>query len=155
MLLCTVPSGKERDAYLPLFRLAEDSEQQLRSYYQTGELYAYRDHTGHARGIVLVLPTVIEEVELKAVAIDAAVQGLGIGQQMVKAVLARLRRAEVRRVIVGTGSCGIGQLAFYQKLGFRLWLIERDFFTADRGYPSGITENRIPLRDMVWMDLEL
>jgi GNAT superfamily N-acetyltransferase len=149
------PSGKERDTYLPLFRLAEDSEPQLCSYYQTGGIYAYRDHTGHARGIVLVVPKAIAEVELKAVAVDAAVQGQGIGQQMVKAVLAELRCAGVRRVIVGTGSCGIGQLAFYQKLGFRLWLIERDFFSADRGYPSGITENRIPLRDMVWMDMQL
>jgi len=155
MLLCTVPPGKQRDTYLPLFRLAEDSEPQLCSYYQAGELYAYHDGAGRTLGIVLVLPGAIAEAELKTVAIDVEMQGQGIGQQMVKAVLAELCRAGVRRVIVGTGSCGIGQLAFYQRLGFRLWLIERDFFTADRGYPSGITENRIPLRDMVWMDLEL
>jgi ribosomal protein S18 acetylase RimI-like enzyme len=155
MLLCTVPSGEERDEFLPLFRLAEDSEPQLRSYYQDGELHVYRDAAGHTLGIVLVLPKGIEEVELKTVAIEAAVQGQGIGQQMVKAVLEELRRTRVRRVTVGTASCGIGQLAFYQKLGFRLWLIERDFFNADRGYASGITENRIPLRDMVWMDMEL
>jgi GNAT superfamily N-acetyltransferase len=102
-----------------------------------------------------VLPKAIEGVELSAVVIDAPVQGQGIGQQMVKAVLARLLRAGVRRAIVDTGSCGIGQLAFYQRLGFRLWLIERDFLSVEHGHRSGITENRIPLRDMVWMDLEL
>ena len=57
--------------------------------------------------------------------------------------------------IVGTSSSGIGQLAYYQKAGFRLQVIERDFFNAERGYPEGIEENGIPLRDMVWMDQEL
>jgi hypothetical protein len=46
-------------------------------------------------------------------------------------------------------------LAFYQKAGFRLWRIERDVFTTARGYPEGIEENGIPLRDMVWMEQEL
>jgi hypothetical protein len=70
-------------------------------------------------------------------------------------VLADLRAGGVRRAIVGTGNSGIGQLAFYQKAGFRLWRIERDFFSPARGYPEGIEENGIPLRDMVWLDMEL
>ena len=37
-----------------------------------------------------------------------------------------LRARGVRRVIVGTGNAGIGQLAYYQKAGFRLERIERD-----------------------------
>ncbi|HTM13498.1 MAG TPA: GNAT family N-acetyltransferase, partial [Bryobacteraceae bacterium] len=106
-------------------------------------------------GMVLVTRNAADEVELKAVAVDAPLQGRGIGRQMVKAVLAELRRAGVRRVIVGTGNSGIGPLAFYQKVGFRLLCIERDFFGVARGYRSGIVENGIPLRDMVWMDLEL
>jgi hypothetical protein len=49
---------------------------------------------------------------------------------------------------------GVGQLAFYQRLGFRLTHVERDFFTPDRGYPEGLTENGSPTRDMAWMDLD-
>ena len=105
--------------------------------------------------MVLVMHKAAHEVELKAVAIDTTLQGRGIGQQMVKALLARLRREGIRRVIVGTSSSGIGQLAFYQKVGFRLRSIERDSFSAERGYRSGIEENAIPVRDMVWMDLDL
>jgi hypothetical protein len=33
--------------------------------------------------------------------------------------------------------------------------VERDFFTPERGYPEGIEENGITLRDMVWMDQDL
>jgi hypothetical protein len=57
-------------------------------------------------------------------------------------------------VIVGTSSSGIGQLACHQKSGFRLRKIERDFFSPERGYPEGMEENGIPLRDMVGMDQE-
>ena len=37
---------------------------------------------------------------------------------------------------------------------FALRHIERDYFTPERGYPADLSENGIPLRDMVWMDLE-
>jgi hypothetical protein len=49
---------------------------------------------------------------------------------------------------------GVGQLAFYQKAGFRLQRIERDYFTPERGYPP-LLENGILVRDMVWMDQHL
>ena len=74
---------------------------------------------------------------------------------MLLVALERLRACGVRRVIVGTSSSGIGQLAFYQKTGFRLSWIERDFFNTTRGYPRDLAENGIPVRDMVWMDLEI
>ena len=94
-------------------------------------------------------------VELKAVAVAPELHGQGVGQRMLALVLAELRAAGVRHVTVGTGNSGIGQLAFYQKAGFRLSRIERDFFSPARGYPEGLEENGIPLRDMVWMDQEL
>jgi ribosomal protein S18 acetylase RimI-like enzyme len=155
MHICTIPPGVERDEYLPLLRLADDSEDQVRSYYQTGELYAWRNEDEHTLGVVLVSRHASNEAELKAVAVDSTFQGRGYGLEMVRAVVAELRNTGIRRVIVGTANCSIGQLAFYQKVEFRLLSIERDFFTPERGYSSGITENGIPLRDMVWMDQEL
>jgi hypothetical protein len=35
-----VPAGPERDAYLPLLHLADDSVEQVRGNYQTGTLFA-------------------------------------------------------------------------------------------------------------------
>jgi myo-inositol-1(or 4)-monophosphatase len=90
-----------------------------------------------------------------AVAVSADAQGKGIGSAMVRHVLVALQEQGVRRVCVGTGNSSIGQLTFYQKAGFRLERIERDFFSPERGYAAGLEENGIPLRDMVWLDLEL
>ena len=150
-----IGAGPGRDPYLPLLLLADESEAQVRSYYQQGDLYVLRAGDGVTRGLTLVLPGPDGAAELKAVAVAPELHGQGVGRRMLALVLAELRSARVRRVVVGTGSAGIGQLAFYQKAGFRLWRIERDYFSPEHGYPAGLEENGIPLRDMVWMDQEL
>ncbi len=147
-----VPAGKDRDAYLPLLYLADDSVAEVSGYYQTGDLYVMDSASGTPMAIVLAIPKDDDSVELKAVAVDASLHGQGIGKRILASVIDSLRSKGVRRIVVGTGKSGIGQLAFYQKAGFRLWKIERDFFSPERGYPEGLEENGIPLRDMVWMD---
>ena len=74
---------------------------------------------------------------------------------MMNAVLFVLAQRGARRAIVGTASSGVRQLAFYQRCGFRLTHVERDFFTAEKGYPADLAEDGIPIRDMVWMDRDL
>jgi GNAT superfamily N-acetyltransferase len=150
-----VASGPERDAYLPLLYLADESVEQVRSYYQKGTLFALDSPDGKPIGVILAISDRSGTVELKAVAVDETLHARGVGTRLLAAVLERLRASGVARVIVGTGNAGIGQLAYYQKAGFRLWKIERDVFSPERGYPEGIEENGIPLRDMVWMDQEL
>jgi ribosomal protein S18 acetylase RimI-like enzyme len=127
----------------------------VRSYMQRGDLFAFMDRDGVAVGIVLTIADADGNVELKAVAVDAARQNLGIGRRMLAAVIEELRRRGVRRAVVGTANAGIGQLAYYQKAGFRLLRIERDFFSPARGYPAVMEDNGIRLRDRVWMDLDL
>ena len=153
--LMSVAPGAERERFLPLLLLADESLQQVRSYMHSGELYAFVGHDGLAVGVVLTTPAEQNSVELKAVAVDSAQQNRGIGRRMLAAVIEELRRRGVRRAVVGTANAGVGQLAYYQKAGFRLLRIERDFFSPARGYPAVMEDNGIRLRDMVWMDLEL
>jgi ribosomal protein S18 acetylase RimI-like enzyme len=153
--LISVPPGEQREQYLPLFLLADESLQQVRSYMQRGDLYAYVGDDSRAIGIVLTIPAKERGVELVSVAVESSQQSRGIGRRMLAAVLDDLRRRGVPRAVLGTANAGIRQLAFYQKAGFRLLRIERDFFSPARGYPAVIEDNGIRLRDMVWMDLEL
>ena len=153
-LIC-VAAGAERERFMPLLLLADESQEQVRSYMQRGDLFAFVDREGSAVGVVLTVPVEDGGVELRAVAVDAVHQNRGTGRRMLAAVLDELRRRGVRRAVVGTANAGIGQLAYYQKAGFRLLRIERDFFSPARGYPAVMEDNGIRLRDMVWMDLEL
>jgi ribosomal protein S18 acetylase RimI-like enzyme len=154
MLFRIPPDDRER--FMPLLLLADESEQQVRSYMRQGELYAFHtsDAPEPAAGVVLVIDAE-HGVELKAVAVRADSQGRGVGLKMLREVLEDLRARGVKRVVVGTANAGVGQLAYYQKAGFRLLHIERDFFSPARGYPAHMEDNGIRLRDMVWMDQEL
>jgi hypothetical protein len=40
-------------------------------------------------------------------------------------------------------------------MGFRMLSVERDAFTTSQGYPDGLTIDGIPLRDRVWLSLQL
>lgn len=151
-----IAPGKNREPFLDLLLLADESKQQVRSYMNEGDLFAFcADGVADPVGVTLVLPLGPGEVELKAVAIRPDAQRKGLGKRMLMLVLAELAERGDRRAVVGTGNSGIGQLAYYQKAGFRLHHIERDFFSPERGYDEGIEENGIPLKDMVWMDLDL
>jgi ribosomal protein S18 acetylase RimI-like enzyme len=79
----------------------------------------------------------------------------GVGRKLLAAVLQRLRHCGTRRVIVATSTSNIGALAFYQRAGFRMWRVERDFFGPAWGYPIGAEEHGIALRDMLWLDQDL
>ncbi len=150
--------GPEREEYLPLLYLADEPEP-IRGYLQSpeGDLYVLRHTGGEPLGVTFVLPHAGEAgtVELRAVAVDQTHHNQGLGRKMLVQVLDDLRSRGTRRVIVGTSNAGIGQIAFYQKAGFRLWRIERDYFTPEKGYDPGERENGLFHRDMVWFDQEL
>lgn len=63
--------------------------------------------------------------------------------------------AERGRVLVAVDGEDVGNLRFYQRLGFRMLRVERDAFTGAHGYPDGIVVDGIPLRDRVWLSLDL
>jgi ribosomal protein S18 acetylase RimI-like enzyme len=113
------------------------------------------DDGDKAIGVVLVLDHGERERELRYVAIAESHQRKGLG----KAMLADVRAAEqgrgAARLLVGTSCADTGNLDFYQRSGYRLLSIERDYFTPARGYPPDFVLNGLPAVDMVWMDLQL
>ncbi|MCA9863837.1 MAG: GNAT family N-acetyltransferase [Thermomicrobiales bacterium] len=151
-----VPAGESREPYVPLLLLADEPEP-LRSYLNDGDLYVLRDQAGSLLGATHVLPWHGEEAtaELKAVAVDAGAHNRGLGKRMLREVVDDLRARGKTRVVVGTSNAGIGQIAFYQKAGFRILCIERDYFTVEKGYDPDERENGLPHRDMVWFDQDL
>src|SRR5262249_12558016 len=149
-----IDPGPGREAWVALLELA-DEPVPLRAYLHDGTLYGVLDEEGSPRAAVLVVDIDGATAELRAVAVAESTQGTGVGTAVVPGVSARLHDRGVRRVVVGTATSGVRQLAFYQRLGFRLTRIERDFFTPDKGYPEGLTENSIPTRDMAWMERDL
>lgn len=139
---------------MPVLELADEPAPR-RSYLQEGRLFTIESTDAVPLAAILVIGAAPGVVELRAVAVTESAQGQGVGTKFVTAILAALARDGARTAIVGTASSGVRQLAFYQRRGFRLSHVERDFFTEAKGYPPGLAEHGIPTRDMVWLDRDL
>ena len=72
-----------------------------------------------------------------------------------EAAIAYCRARNGHRLIVSTAAADIGNLRFYQRQGFRMYKIVRDAFAPSMGYPEGTLVDGIPLRDQVFLDLDL
>jgi ribosomal protein S18 acetylase RimI-like enzyme len=141
-----------RAALRPLFELAEDSAPALDAYIASGRVLVATGDGAPVGHLQLTETGDPDVVEIKNMAVAGAHQGRGIGRALVDAAVA-LARAEGRTtIVVATATADIGNLRFYQRLGFRLRSIERDAFTEATGYPPGIVVDGIPLRDRVWLD---
>ena len=145
----------DREALRWLFELAEDSEDELRSYLHRGRVLVARVDGQVAAQLLLVDTATPGESELKNMAVRTDLRGHGIGAALVQAARALLTDAGVRVLHVATAAASAANLHFYQRQGFRMRAVERDAFTAATGYPPGIMVEGIPLRDRVWLDAEL
>jgi ribosomal protein S18 acetylase RimI-like enzyme len=92
------------------------------------------------------------ESELIYIAIDPARRGSGFGKAALAWLIAEAQRRNIVSVIVGTGNSSLDQIAFYQKAGFRIDSVRRDYFDYFR---EPVYEHGVHLRDMLVMRLEL
>lgn len=104
-------------------------------------------------GIYVLLPTRPKTVELVNIAVMEDKHGRGIGKQLVMDAIRVAKTKGYKTIEIGTGNSSIGQLALYQKCGFRIMGIDMDFFI--RHYPEEIIENGIHCRDMVRLSQDL
>ncbi|MHC1560755.1 GNAT family N-acetyltransferase [Actinomycetospora sp. C-140] len=138
-----------------LFELAEDSAEQLDSYVELGDVLVARigdEAIGHLQ---LVPGEHTGDVELKNMAVAEDRQGTGVGRRLVRAAIDLARTRSARWMTVATAAADIGNLRFYQRVGFRMLAVDRDAFVPATGYPDEIVVDGIVLRDRVWLDLDL
>ena len=90
--------------------------------------------------------------ELMNLAVSPAWQRKGIGSALLQRAIDELRALGVPQMAVGTGSFG-DQLLFYQRVGFRVTDIERDFFLEN--YTTPLWERGVQHKDMLRLTLQI
>jgi GNAT superfamily N-acetyltransferase len=139
-----------RSQLLRLFALADDSRTEIDCYLEWGEVLVARRVEAIVGHVQLIGSG--DDREIRSLAIIEEERGRGIGAALVRTALECAFSAGAIRVFVATATADIGNLRFYQRLGFRMDRIERDAFTVARGYPVLEVEG-IPLRDRVWLSI--
>jgi len=137
------------DAPMELLLLADPSEDKVRAYLSRSKCFV-ASSGGAVVGACVVQSLGAGAHELMSIAIQPAHQKSGYGTALLKWVIDFFRESGSSQIEVGTGTFGY-QLAFYQRHGFRVTAIDRDFFV--KNYPEPIFEDGIRLFDMLRLTL--
>jgi GNAT superfamily N-acetyltransferase len=137
---------------IELLLLADPSKDIVEEYVNRGECFVAESEK-QIVGVYVLLPTRPETVELVNVAVVEEQHGRGIGKQLVMDAIQVAKTKGYKTIEIGTGNSGIGQLALYQKCGFRIIGVDMDFFI--KHYPEEIFENGIQCRDMIRLSQDL
>lgn len=89
--------------------------------------------------------------ELMNIAVTASCRDQGFGAQLLRHAIATAQGFGAKRLEVGTGTFGY-QLRYYQKAGFRVFAVERDFFLNN--YSELLFEDGIQHQDMLRLAID-
>ncbi|GIN99884.1 putative N-acetyltransferase YvbK [Brevibacillus halotolerans] len=140
------------DLPMELLLLADPSERLVKEYVARGQCYIM-EQDGRIIGTYVLIPTRPETVELVNVAVDEELHGKGYGKQLVLHAIESARLNHYKTIEIGTGNSSVVQIALYQRCGFRMTHIDKDFFI--RHYDEPIFENGIQCIDMVRLSQDL
>lgn len=146
------PLEKGEEAPMNLLLLADPSEYNVHSYLERGQV-SVAEVASEIIGVYVLLPQDTRTIEIMNVAINEAWQGAGRGKQLVTHAVETARQMNYQQVTVATGNSSIGQLALYQKCGFRMIGVNRDYFLYT--YSEPIFENDIWCRDQILLAQDL
>ncbi len=143
-----VTDADEIEALVPVLLLAEPSERALRWSLEHLSDAVYRaDLT--ADGSLAASATMRwsgDACEIVELGVVESLHGRGVGRALVVWLCAEAARRGKRAIEVGTGNASLGNLAFYQKCGFRFHHVRQDYFRYHR---TPVYENGIEVRDLV------
>jgi GNAT superfamily N-acetyltransferase len=136
----------EIEALIPVLLQAEESESALRWGLKNLVDAVYR---ADADGVLVGAATMQwrgDPCEIMELAVATERHGQGLGRQIVAWLIHEARRRSKTAVLVGTANSSIGNIIFYQKVGFRMDHVRKEYF---RYYREPHYENGIQIRDML------
>jgi len=135
-----------------LFLNADPSKKVINSY--LGRAHKFELTSGKdLLGVLALINTRPETMEIVNIAVDESHQNHGLGEKMLLFAINWATENHYHTIEIGTGSTSFAQLYLYQKCGFRVVNIDRDFFVDN--YDEPIIENNLILRDMIRLKKEL
>lgn len=135
-----------------LLLLADEDDGQIAVYRDTARFYAAVEQNEVIGQLGLVEHSP-ERFEIVTLAVRPERQRQGIATALLEKAIDYSRENDCRELLVKTGACGTGQLALYQRCGFRIVSVEPDYFL--KHYHRPIYENGIRCTDQVTLRYRL
>ena len=136
---------------IDLLLLSDPSEEVISEYINLSNNFI-ATYNGKIVGALLLLSTRPRTMEIMNISIYEEYQNKGIGKQLIKAAIDYAKERKIKKLEIGTGNPGVGQMMLYQKCGFRIVGVELDYFR--KNHTEKIIENGIECRDMIRMEME-
>lgn len=144
---------QNRDAIpYELLLLADPSKEMIDSYLEKGKCYAARLES-EIVGVLVLTPIDKNNIEIKNIAVHENWQAKGIGTRLLNFASRISLEMGFQKLSIGTGNSSIQQLALYQKQGFEISAIVKNFFTDQ--YSQKIIENGIECKHMIMLEKKL
>lgn len=141
---------KEKAPY-DLLLLADPSRELVEKYLEVSDCYVASSGKS-ILGTYLLRKNTSYETELLNIAVSPDHQKLGTGTLLLQSAIDQARLSGAKRLVLGTGTFGY-QLTFYQRQGFRVDSIAKDFFIDN--YDEPIYEDDVQHKDMLRLYLNL
>ncbi|MCG8392026.1 MAG: GNAT family N-acetyltransferase [Pseudomonadales bacterium] len=138
------------EAPMDLLLLADPSEEAIAVYLNQSRCFAACINNVPV-GACVIKSITRDRVELMNIAVSPSNQQSGIGTRLLRSVIDKVKNSGAQSIEVGTGTFGY-QLAFYQRQGFRVDRIDKNFFLNN--YPEPIVECGIQHKDMLRLTLD-
>ncbi len=135
-----------------LLLLAEETIEAIDKYIKDSEIFVL-EKKNKILGVYVLQPIDERNIEIKYIAVDEKFQGQGIGTFLLEDAIFEAKKRGLETITIGTGDCGIKQLQLYQKVGFEIFDVKKNFFVDN--YPEPIYENGRLCRDMVMLQKQL
>ncbi|SEC41760.1 aminoglycoside 6'-N-acetyltransferase I [Tenacibaculum sp. MAR_2009_124] len=140
---------EKKDIPFELLEVADPSTEHIQSYLKTGSCYIAKNQK-KLIGVLVLNAIDSETAEIKNIAIKESEQGKGFGKKILQVAEMIAKEKGYQKLIIGTGNSSVGQLALYQKAGFEMQSIKKDFFL--KNYSELIFENGIQCKHMVVLE---
>jgi len=140
---------KNKKQYLDLLLLADESENMIDKYLESGDMFVIFDDD--VKTVCVVAKIDKETCELKNIATYEKYQGRGYGKALIK-YISDYYKNDYKIMQVGTGYTP-AILPFYENSGFKISHRVKNFFTDNYDHP--MFEDGIQLIDMVYLKKKL
>ena len=137
---------------MELLLTADPSQKIVEEYLQRGQCFV-AEIRNQMIGVHVLLPTRPHTIEIVNSAVNEKSQGSGVGKILLQHAIETAKAMGYTTIEVGTGNSSIGQLALYQKCGFRIVGVDPNFFL--KHYEEDIMENGIRCIDMIRLSQDI